>query len=36
MDGIIYVGVMAVVLIAFVLMIKKSNEDDNRESDLAE
>lgn len=34
MDGIIYVGVMAVVLIAFVLMIRRTNEDDRQEQKL--
>ena len=34
MDGVIYVGVMTVVLIAFVLMIRRTNEDDQQEQKL--
>lgn len=34
MDGIIYVGLMTVVLIAFALMIRRTNEDDQPEQNI--
>lgn len=34
MDGIIYMGLMTVVFIAFALMIRRTNEEESKEQEL--